>query len=233
MDAVQFVGAERADDQYPRQRPLIADQKRQQIAGRPVGPVQVLDNQYHRAPLAELLKQGQHLLEQPSAPLTRVDIRSIAWRLTGLWFRCAKVGQQPGRLARPAAEQLDDARRAGFPHQFPQHGGERGERQAFSAKLNTATSQYPPALGASVPGELGGEPGLPDAGLAAEQHRGRFTSPDGRERRLKICKLSTPADEGRADKAAGHILQHAIGAEHRGRPVRRPDARRVPAGRPA
>ena len=195
--------------------------------------MQVLDNQHHWAPLAELLKQRQHLLEQPAAPLTRVDIRAVARRLTRFWCRRAQVGQQPGRLAGPAAEQLYDARRADFPHQLPQHGGERGERQALCAKLNTATSQYPAALGASVPGELGGEPGLPDARLAAEQHRGWFISPDGRERRLKIRKLSKPADEGRADKAAGHILQHAIRAEHRGRPVRRPEAQRAPLARRA
>jgi CheY-like chemotaxis protein len=60
-----------------------------------------------------------------------------------------------------------------------------------------------------VPSELGGKPGLPSPGLATEQHTGRPTTSNGRERHFKIAKLSTAPDEDRTDQAGGHILQHA------------------------
>ena len=215
VGAVQLVGAERADDQHPRQRPLVADQERQQIPGRAVGPVQILDEQHDRPALAELLKQRQHLLEQPAASFTWVGGCASGRRLALLRLGSSEVRQQPRHLTCPPAEQLDDARRACLPRQLPQHGSKRRERQAVNAKLQAATGQHPPTLGVNLPGELSSEPGFPDPGLATEQHRNRLAAPGGRVRSRKVGKLHTAANEDRADETGGHAFQHAIAAVHR------------------
>ena len=52
--------------------PQVADQERQQLTGRPVGPVHILDHQHQRLPRGKLLQQSQHQPEQPAPRHLRV-----------------------------------------------------------------------------------------------------------------------------------------------------------------
>ena len=110
MSAVQFVGAERDHDEQPAEGPLVADQERQQIPARPVGPVRVLDHQDHRRMPGQVLKRAEHLLEQP-----RPGLGGIA-----AGVRLAELGQQPGQPPRgPAGQHRGHRVRAHLVYQVP------------------------------------------------------------------------------------------------------------------
>ncbi len=161
MGPVQLIGPVAHDNQQAIERVLVANQERQHVSGRPVGPVRVLDDQDERAALGQPFEKDEHLLEQPRPRRARVDRRG------GL----AELGQQPGQLpGRTAGQQLRDAIGAEVADKLPQHRRERGERQAIRAEFQAAAGQYLRTGAAGPLGELDHQPGLADAGLAADEH---------------------------------------------------------------
>ena len=173
---------------------------RQQITGRPVRPVRVLDDQDDRAALGQLLEQDEHLLEQARSRLARV-VR------TG---RLAELGQQPGQLpGRAARQQLGNAVGAQVADQLAQHRGEGGERQAVCAEFQAATGQHPGAGAAGPLGELAHQPGLADARLAADEDRGRAAVARLRQGGVQRGQLVGPADQDRADNIRRHTVKDA------------------------
>ena len=65
MAAVKLVGAIRPDDEQPRVA-AAAHQESEQVAGRRVGPVKVLEHQHHRRILRQPTQEAEHHLEEPS-----------------------------------------------------------------------------------------------------------------------------------------------------------------------
>ena len=64
MAAMELVGAIRADDEDP----LVTETAREEgeeVAGRAVGPMQVLDDEHDRAALPETFQEGEEAVEQP------------------------------------------------------------------------------------------------------------------------------------------------------------------------
>jgi hypothetical protein len=164
MGAVQFVGAERDHDQQSAQGALVADQERQQVPARPVGPVRVLDHQHHRRVPGQVIERAEYLLEQPRPGLGRITAG----------VRLAELGQQPGQPPRgPAGQHRGHRVRAHLVHQVAQHRGERGERQPVGAQSQAAAGQHPRARQRRGPAELADQPGLTHARFAAQQHSGR------------------------------------------------------------
>src|SRR6185437_9164693 len=90
MIAVQVVGPERDHQQYGS-IPQVTGQKAQQVAGGPVGPVHILDDQDHRLLVSKRLQQRQQQFEQPPAGGLRVSGRR----------QDAKLRQQRRQLASP------------------------------------------------------------------------------------------------------------------------------------
>ena len=72
MGAVQLVGPVGDHDEQAIQGLLVPDQEGQQIPGRAVGPVRVLDDHDDRACVSQLFEQDEYLLEQPGPGFTRV-----------------------------------------------------------------------------------------------------------------------------------------------------------------
>ena len=197
---VQLVGPVGDDDQHAVQRPLVADQERQQGPAGRVGPVRVLDGQHDRGGLGQPLQQHQHLLEQPGPGLARVDGGQ----------RLAELGQQPGQLADgPARQQPGQPVGAELPHQVAEHGGERRERQPVGAELQAAAGQHPRPRGLLGRGELAEQPGLTHPGLAADEHAGGCAVAHRGQGRPQRGQLVRAAHQRGADRRRAHAFQDA------------------------
>jgi hypothetical protein len=134
VGTAQLIGPVGHHDQHAVQGRLVTNQERQKVRGRTIRPVQVLDEQDHRAGFGQALQQDEHLLEQPRPCLARI-IRP---------GRLAELRQQPGQLpGRAARQQLSDRGGAQVTHEPAEHRGKRGERQAVRAQLQTAAGQHP------------------------------------------------------------------------------------------
>jgi hypothetical protein len=87
------------DHQQDALPPKVPDQERQKVAGGAVGPMQILDHQHQRSPLAQAPQQPQQQLEQ-------AGLRGLTRRATAI--RLAQRGQQAGNLGPGGADQLPD-----------------------------------------------------------------------------------------------------------------------------
>ncbi len=185
MGAVQVIGPEGDDDQYPVQHLLAADQERQQVAGRTVSPVRVLDDQHDRPLVGQVLQQRENLLEQPGPGHAGA----------GIFLHHAELRQQPGHLAGGlAGQQAGHAVGTHVPHEFAQHRAEGRERQPFGTYVEAGAGQHPgPGIGGAR-GELGGQPGLSDSRLAADEHGGRRSGAGAGQRGVQYGQVLTAAD---------------------------------------
>ena len=175
VGAVQLVGAERHRDQHVRQRALVADEEREEVAARPVGPVRVLHHQDERLLHGQPLEQGQELLEEPRASLARAVRRA-----GGIVRRSAarQLGKEPGQLPCgpvTSRQQADELVGPDLAHEVAQHRRERPERQPVGPQLQASADQHPRARRPRLAGELADQPGLADPGLAPDEQGGRTT----------------------------------------------------------
>ncbi len=204
--AVQVVAAVGGDQQHPG-AVQGAHQEGEQLAGGAVGPVQVLDGEDEGTLRAEPFEQPRGVLEQPGPAVLVVRFA----------VRLAQLGEQPGEMALAAGRgglQLG-AQRAVQP---AQRGGQRRVRQALGADLQTAAERddRSPVDGALQ--ELLQQPGLADAGLAADQDGLRTAGARPAQRVGQFGDLAATADEDGADRYLLHGGEHAIagGARPRG-----------------
>ena len=98
--AVELVGAVGQDQQQARLE--VAVEEGQQVEGRAVGPVEVLDHHHGRGPVGQALQQGQQCLEQPGLS------RGAGGR-GGRLISLPELGQQPGQQRPSRADQLVQA----------------------------------------------------------------------------------------------------------------------------
>ncbi|GAB3942000.1 hypothetical protein GCM10027614_28280 [Micromonospora vulcania] len=201
VPALQLVGAVGADQQQPA-RPCGPDQEPDEVAGGPVGPVQILDHQHQRLNVGEPLEQLGDQVEQVSA-------RGLGERRGGgdgqRRRHPAQLRQQAGELRLVPGEDLG----AVGPQHRAQGGGERGERQAGLAELQALPDEHPRAGLGGVPGELLQQPGLADPGLAADQHGAGLPGPGPGQRAPQPRDLALAADEDGAGTTYGHGTEHA------------------------
>jgi hypothetical protein len=200
MAAVQLVGAVGQHEQQPSLQ--IADQEGEQIQGRAVGPVHVLDHQHGRGPPGEALQQGEECLEQPGLPP-----RAGRRRLLAL----PELGQQAGQQRPSRPDQLVQRRRLQPPAQPAERLGHGRVRQRRLAELDAPAHQHLPAALADLTGEPGDQAGLADAGLAADAQGQRIAAAGVRERRLETAQLGCATDKARARDGPGHGEEYALG----------------------
>jgi hypothetical protein len=75
MPPVQLIAAVGADEQEGF-RVGVADQKREEVAGRSIGPVEILHGEHDGTFGAQISEQGEELLEQPGLS----ELASHGWR---------------------------------------------------------------------------------------------------------------------------------------------------------
>ncbi len=190
VTAVDVVGAVGGDDDEPG-GVQGAEEVAEQFAGGAVGPVQVLDDEDHRAVGGEPFQQPGGQLEQPHRAVLVVPFAGRA---------PAELRQEPGQFAllaggcRGASSAPSWRRRA-------RRAVENGAKGSPSAPIST---QPPTAMTAPERAgrgeELLDQPGLADPRLTADQQRLRFPGGGAGERGFERGQLGGPTDEYRVTR---------------------------------
>ena len=184
--AVQVVGAVRRHDP-DRAAEAPGEQEGEQVARRPVGPVDVLDDEQQRPVGHEVLQRGVQRLEEvgPVEGVGRVGVPAGGPGAAGEQPAAGlQVGQRRVGLRQPGG----DLRVVGG--QPAEDLGEREVGQRAVAEVEAVAHQGAPAGVGRAVDELGEQPGLADAGVTAEQH----------ERGARHAASSSPA--GRPSRSA-------------------------------
>jgi hypothetical protein len=193
MAPVQLVGAVGAYQEHPRGA-RGADQEGDQVTGRAVGPVQVLDDEHERV-LRGLRREE-----------TGDEVEQVTPVVVGHRTGRTKLREEPGEVGLVAVER----RPAVGAQHLAQHGGERRERQPFLAQLEALAGEDPGTSGTGVAGELVDQPGLADAGLAAHEHGGGLVVAGALERLAECGELGLAPHEDGTGPPRGHGNEHAM-----------------------
>jgi hypothetical protein len=207
VPSVEVVGAVR---RHHGHRPVegAGEQEAEHVAGRPVGPVGVLDDQEHRGLLGGRLEEEVHGLEQVGA----VEGRTVA-RLVGAEH--AAAGLEPAERRVDAGDVPDHI--GEIVGQSAEHLGEREVRERAVAEVKTVPGEHLPALGVGQVAELGEEPGLADPGVAGQQNgpgRDAVGVRTDAEHRSKLRQLGVPSHQGLAGMPR-HGAHHVAFADAR------------------
>ena len=191
MHVVAAVG-DHDGQPLPVQHPA---QERDQVTGGAVGPVQVLEDQQHRAGLGQLGEQAEH---RPEQLLLRQPGRVAARRLGA-----AGVGQQPGQH-RPGGQRVTQraaGQRAG--RRVPQRVGERQVRDGVR-QLRAAAGEHREAAVPGLGRQLGHQAGLADPGIAADQRHDRAAGGRVAQQRTQAAELGLAANQT-SSLCPGHV----------------------------
>ena len=176
MDVVGSI----ADHQGNLRRAQVPSQERDEVPGRRVGPVQILDD--HDQPgrvLTQRFEQRQRLLQdRPGTHLALV----------------APTAQQRPQLGRHLVEQPVDHLDAERRPQPTQHLDERAIADPDVAEIDAATHRRHAAAGLQPPAQLIDQAGLADTGVATDEHQLRFASSRVR-RTFEMAQLGLASDE--------------------------------------
>ncbi len=207
MTPVQVVGAVGADDEQP----LVGQPRQheaQQVAGRGVGPVQVLEHEQHRGDVVRHRVQCRQdgLVERH--PLLGV----VAGQLLHAAGEPLQHGPPGARLANGRCRGALDVRGA-LGHtgagDVDERLGERQVGQAAGAQVDAVPDDGDEPTLARVSDQLSGEPGLADAGVAGHEHAGGRARERLLEQLLEPGELTGPADERRAGADRRHTGDRA------------------------
>ena len=146
----------------------------------------VLEHQQHRAGDGQLGEHPEHGAEQL--------LLNQARHVTAGWLALVAVRQQAGehRPGRQRVEQDTAGRRAG--RGVPQRVGQRQVRHGV-AELGAAPGQDGEAILACARGELGDQPGLAHASIAADQGHDRPAEAADSQHGEQMAQLGFPADQ--------------------------------------
>ena len=189
MKAMQLVAAV-TGEQHDRRVPEVARQVAEQLEGRPIGPMDVFDDEEADAPACQAMEQAEERLEQTSLRRSPGEAGAFLDAALG-----GEIGQEPREVRATRAEQRSQLGRRDRRGQAAERLRDRRERDATSAELDAAPDEREGAR-CSRPGDrLLHETGLADAGLAGhEQHRGHFIASIS-ESGSHAFQLRPPADE--------------------------------------
>jgi hypothetical protein len=157
--AVQLVGPVGQHQGHPAAQ--VAVKEPEQVAGGLVGPVQVLDHHQQRAALGQPVQHPQQQLKQP-----RGGQRGRRRRAPGLG-RGAELGHQPGQLGPGPAQRPLQLRRLDDRGQGAQGLDQWRVGQDPFPDVQAAAGERDRLQLGGLAEELGDQPGLADASLAA------------------------------------------------------------------
>ena len=204
--AVQLVAAVGADEQHA----LVAhaaQQRREELERRAVGPMQVLDREQDGRVGRQAVEQPAQHAEQPGLGERVAGRGRIALRR-----RRAPLGHEPRQLAARRADQRLEGLRRELAFEPSQRRGDGRIGQLAGAEGGALAAQHArPAIG-GAPLELAQQPRLADARLAADEGRARHAALGSREGRLEARELRCATDELRARDARWHMA--SISARH-------------------
>jgi hypothetical protein len=214
--AVQVVGAVGRND---RDRPVEGpgEEEAEQVARGPVGPVGVLDDQQHRAPLGDGLEQGVDGAEQVGA-VEGVAL-ALAVAVVGREHPAARL--EPGEGGVDRRDRADDVGQVGG--EAAERLGERQVGQGAVAEVQAVAGDDLPPLGVGEVAELQQQPGLADPRVARQQDDPTLPGAAARqrtdaERGGDLRQLGVSADQGRA--RVRHGLHDVGGRGHRSSALR-------------
>ena len=197
---VQVVGAI-GPEQHDPSRAQAARQIHEEVARRPVGPMQVFENDQRRNPIAEAFEHAEQLLEQRGRAELRILGRGDA----------VQLGDERREIV---ARRTDDGLEGDvveFAVKRAQRLDDRTERERAIDDLDAAPADHERRLGEPA-FEFGDEARLADAGLAGEEHSRRHLVGDhGLPERFEPGQLGVTTDEARTRNATGH--RHKLGAD--------------------
>ena len=216
VPSVQVVGAVRRDDgDRPEEGP--GEQEGEEVAGRPVGPVGVLDDDEERRLLGSGVEERVHRLEEVG-PLERgaVDAPGVGGQAAALrgGGEDPASGLEAGQGGVAAGDGVDDVGQLGG--EAAEHLGEGEVGQRAVAEVEAVAGDDLPAVRDGDVAQLGEQPGLPDAGVSGEQHcRAGGAGGVGRdtEERGELAELGVTPDEGPAG-GGGHDVHHVVDRRH-------------------
>jgi hypothetical protein len=196
---VKLVGAVGADHQH-RDAAHRPDEEGEQVDGRAVRPVQVLDDQRYRAVGGEPPDDAEHELEQPRGVGA---VGGRGGRGVGVELR-----QQPGELAASRADDRVHLVRRRGANERAQDVHERRERQALAAQLDARPGEHPGAAIRRAARGLLHEARLADTGLAAHQDDRGLAAGRALGSPREHVELAAPPHQHRAHDHR-HQQQHA------------------------
>ncbi len=188
---MKLVAAVGADEQQPRVV-RVANQEGEEVPGRSIGPVQVLDREHDRSGLAEAGEQREQDLEQARLCERLVEGRVAADpALAGV----AELGSSRASSSRPGRASSSAGPSSRARGRSAAVSGAKGSSPSASSMQSPASTRA--SGGRRMALELGDQPGLADPGLAGDQDRAevpRRGSLEGAGERgqLLACVRSVP-----------------------------------------
>ena len=184
--ALDVLGAERRHDHDASLRE-VTGQEPQEVAGRGIAPVQILEHEDERSVAAQAIDQGERELEQPGLIGRATGRRRSGAGSDGIggdtrcggalvgW--CQEAGETRGdrdELRPDLAEERGEGVGLQLSTECPERLEERAIRNAFAAQIHAATDEDPgPGLSGSG-GKLVDQPRLAEPRVTAdEDDRGR------------------------------------------------------------
>ena len=205
MTPVQLVGAVAERDQHALVGE-VAPEEGEEVAGRAVGPVDVLDDQDDGRVAAEAVDRRQQRLEEPRLGLAvgLVALLVAGGRSVGVVGGVVQARQQRRQLVARGGRQLQQRGVAG-PDQRPQRADQRRVRQLAVAQLDALAAEHPRAVVARVARQLAEQPRLPDARLAGHERQRRAAGIGVAHGLHERRELVVAADQAAADGGGGHL----------------------------
>ena len=197
---IEFVGPQGGDNedagiaQVPRQ-------EREQVTGRRVSPLDVLDDQDQRRDTGQPLNDAEDELEQPPlgepvvGPWVEARREGSGWIGVDPIRSWPDLRHQPRQLASVGPEERGDRAGIDVTQQRPEGLDEGRVWQPAGAEREAATDQDPGALGGHPFAETLDEPRLPDPGLAGDEDHPQFAAGRARIDRGEAPRLDRPTDE--------------------------------------
>ena len=184
MAPAQLVGAERRHDRHACGAELV-DQVGEQVAGRPVGPVQIFDEEEDRSVDRQALEQPEHDLEETGRAAGSVT-RPVA-------VRDIELGNEPPELGRGRPRVRADGAGTVDAHEGAQHLDHRPERRPGLAEIDAGAREHAPPVDARR--ELPEQPRLADSGFPAHHDGGGLPRRGARGRGPQPFEWGGPTDE--------------------------------------
>ncbi len=210
------VAAVRGDQHGPRQAATVGEGS-DEVQGRAIGPMHILEHEADRAVDACSVERSSHGIEQRGPRQVR---RQLAGRLDRL---VAEAGQQLHQVEATDVGDRGPGRRLELRPQVVQGSGDRGVWRRAGTERRACARTHDDVRGVRQRGQLADESRLADAGVPDDQGEPGVAVAGSVQRRREAAAFFVPTDEGSTRDATRH--EPMIGAARSRPSVSRPTGR--------